>query len=260
MLTTSFIGTKEDFEQKKINFNIIKINFPGAIIGVLIGIFLFKKLSLNGQIDIVVSFLYIFVLGSISSFMLIEVFYFFKEKYFQKNQNYQIELEKTKNKNLKTNEKKKNFIEKIDIFPYKITLENGAQISIFLMSFFSFFAGLLAAIAGVGSGLIMIPVMIYIYKMQTRHAMATSNFNGGLIVVLSNILQILTVKKTDFILSFLLLCGSVLGLVISRKFADKIPSEGLRLGLGILMMFIVLKMILNISLTPKDIFLVNSIN
>lgn len=259
MLTMSFINTKEDLKEKKINFNVVKFGFPGTISGVLIGIFLFKKLSANGYIDLVVSFLYIFVLGSISSFMMNESWGIFREKYFSKNSNFVTLLKREKKDSLQKTKEKKKFIEKIDIFPYKILLAGDVKISIFLINFFGFFAGMLVAVAGVASGLIMIPVMIYIYKMHIRHAMATSNFNGGLIVFFSNILQILTVKKTDFILSFLLLFGAIIGILISRKFSNKLSPEILRFGLASLMAFIVLRMVLNISLTPKDIFFITSL-
>jgi uncharacterized membrane protein YfcA len=95
--------------------------------------------------------------------------------------------------------------------------------------------------------------------MQIRNAMATSNLNGGLIVIFSNILQILTIKKTDLILTTLLLIGAVIGIIFSKKFADRASPESLRLGLAVLMMFIVLRMIFGITLTPKDLFVITTI-
>jgi uncharacterized membrane protein YfcA len=257
MLTMSFIGFKDDLEEKRINFQVVKISFAGAISGVIIGIFLFKKLTNIGYIDIVISFLYIFILGSISLFMFSEGLAFFKEKYFPISKEDHENNEKNKNQNLE--KKKRDLIKKIDIFPYKIQINNNVEISVFLMSIFSFLAGILVSIGGVASGLIMIPVMTYVYKMQIRNAMATSNLNGGLIVIFSNILQILTIKKTDLILTTLLLIGAVIGIIFSKKFADRASPESLRLGLAVLMMFIVLRMIFGITLTPKDLFVITTI-
>jgi uncharacterized membrane protein YfcA len=255
MLTTSFVAFKEDLNEKTIDFNIIKINFLGSIAGVIIGIFLFKILSKNGYIDMVVLFLYIFVLGSISIFMLFESFVAYKKKKYKNN------IQKYDNNYIEDELKikKKDFFERLDIFPYKIKLENNANISIFFITFFSFFAGALVAIAGVSSGLIMIPVMTYIYKMNIRSSIATSNFNGGLIALFSNILQIITVKKTDLILSLLLLIGSIFGLLIARKLSTKLQPEVLRISLAFLMFIIIMKMIFGILFTPEKIFLISTL-
>lgn len=252
MLTSSFANVTQDIQQKKIDFKLVRYTFIGGLSGVLIGIYLLKKLTFNGQIDIVVSFLYIAVLGSIASFMIVESGSALKKKYF---------TQESEDKNL-TNiiNPEKDLFCRIDIFPCKIFINEDAQVSIFMIVFFGFVAGLLVAIAGIASGLIMIPVMTYLYKMHIRNSMATANLHGALLLLCSNILQIITVKKTDIILSMLLLFGTVIGVIISRKFAHKVPPEELRMSLAVLMLIIVMRIVLNIIITPNDVFIINLIN
>lgn len=248
MFVMSFIKFKENIKEKNINFNVIKNSFFGSIIGVLTGTMIFKILNKNGYTDIAVSFIYIFFLGSIATFMIFESLVLNNKKKQKK-----IQIKNNSNKEI-------SFFQKIDIFPNKIKVSDEINISVLFMNIFTFFAGILVSMAGVASGLIMIPVMIYIYKMNTRNAMETSNLNGGIIVFFSNILQIITVQKTDFILSNILLIGSITGLILSKKISDKLSPTFLRAGLSILMLSIVMKMIFYITLTPNNIYSIFAIN
>ncbi len=248
MFVMSFIKFKENIKEKNINFNVIKNSFFGSIIGVLTGTMIFKILNKNGYTDIAVSFIYIFFLGSIATFMIFESLVLNNKKKQKK-----IQIKNNSNKEI-------SFFQKIDIFPNKIKVSDEINISFLFMNIFTFFAGILVSMAGVASGLIMIPVMIYIYKMNTRNAMETSNLNGGIIVFFSNILQIITVQKTDFILSNILLIGSITGLILSKKISDKLSPTFLRAGLSILMLSIVMKMIFYITLTPNNIYSIFAIN
>ena len=252
MLTTSFVNVAQDIEQKKINFKLVFLTLIGGLWGVLQGIFIFKKLTLNGQIDIVISCLYIFVLGFIAIFMMYESCSTIKNKYCKTPTPTNSNKNAGKESQIRRNEK--NFIQKIDVFPFKIRINNNASISIFLIIFFGLIAGTLVAVAGIANGLLMVPVMLYVYKMQIRNAMATSNLHGGILVLVSVMMQSLTFKSTDLVLSMLLLVGATTGMLITRTFAHKIPAEELRLLFALIMLVVIIKIVFNIALEPKNIY------
>lgn len=253
MIANSFLSVAGDAKNKRINYKLVFLTFIGGFTGAVLGIFLFKKLTNNGQIDLIVSFLYIFVLGGIASFMFYESGGAILQKYFFK----QAAVERNKLQIESINAVQKNFIWKaIEKLPYKVKV-NEVQISVIMIIAFGFIAGTLVAIAGIASGLLMIPVMIYIYKMNIRDAMASSNLHGGMIVLLSSILQTVTLHSTDLIFSLILTIGSVIGVTIARKFASKIPPEELRISLAFIMIIVIFKIVLNIVLEPKDIFTIS---
>ena len=255
MLTTSFVNVAEDIEQKKINFKLVFLTLIGGLWGVFQGIYIFKKLTFNGQIDIVISFLYIFVLGFIAIFMMYDSCITLRNKYCKTPPSTSTtNPNKDAGKDSQAKRNKKNFIQKIDVFPFKIRINNNASISIFLIIFFGLIAGTLVAVAGIANGLLMVPVMLYVYKMQIRNAMATSNLHGGILVIVSVIMQSLTFKSTDLVLSMLLLVGATTGMLITRTFAHKIPAEELRLLFALIMLVVIIKIVFNIALEPKNIY------
>ena len=123
-----------------------------------------------------------------------------------------------------------------------------------MIIFFGLIAGTLVAVAGIANGLLMVPVMLYVYKMQIRNAMATSNLHGGILVLVSVMMQSLTFKSTDLVLSMLLLVGATTGMLITRTFAHKIPAEELRLLFALIMLVVIIKIVFNIALEPKNIY------
>ena len=245
MITTSFMSLPEDLQQKKINFKLVLLTFIGGSLGAILGSFLFKYFNMKGQIEFVVAFIYVFVLGGISFFMIKESFVSILKKYFP-DSSFTLKIISL------SKERKENFIMKfINTLPKQIIVSDSKSISIYAIFFFGLCAGLLVALAGISSGFIMIPIMIYIYKMQTRMAIATSNIHGGFLVVLSSILQAVYSHTVDLILSIFLAFSTAVGMKIARRFAHKIPGEELRISMAIIMLILITRIILNIVFEPS---------
>ncbi len=205
MITTSFMSLPEDLSQKKISFKLVLLTFVGGSIGSILGSMIFKYLNIRGQIEFAIAFVYVFVLGGISFFMMRESFVSILKKYLP-NSPFTIRIASA------PKEKKENFILKaMERLPKHVVVSESKSVSIYVIFFFGLCAGLLVAVAGISSGFIMIPIMIYIYKMHTRMAIATSNVHGGFLVVLSSILQVVYSHTVDLVLSIFLAFSTAIG-------------------------------------------------
>ena len=93
-------------------------------------------------------------------------------------------------KRRKTNckkEKKRNFL---DYLPLKLKFRHsGIYISIILLISVGIITGFLASLMGVGGGFIMVPAMIYLFRMGTVSAIGTSLFQIVFVTLNSSILQ-----------------------------------------------------------------------
>lgn len=251
MVAVSFFGVIDDAKAKKINFKVTFITFIGGITGAIIGSILFKILTRSGQIDLLISFIYTFILGGISFFMVFESGARIINKYFPDKKISQFFLAKVENK-------KESIFKKLSYsMPKKVAITQDKEISVYMMVFFGLSAGLLVALAGISSGFIMIPVMVYIYKMNIRDAIATSNMHGGFLVVLSSILQIITSKSTDVLLAMMLTFGTIVGIKIGRKFNHKLSPELIRVSMGVIMISLIARILLNIFFEPSASFTVS---
>jgi uncharacterized membrane protein YfcA len=254
MVATSFMSLPDDIKQKKINFKLVFLTFIGGGVGSISGSLLFKYLNITGHIEYVIAFIYIFVLGGISFLMLRESFGSIMAKYLPDH-------ELTKKILESRNEPRQNkFLDFLHRMPYQVSVSDTRSISIYVIIFFGLTAGLLVSLAGISSGFIMIPLMIYFYKMNTRIAMSTSNIHGGCLVILSSLMQSLNSHAVDIVLSSILSISTAIGIKISRGFGSKIPPEEARIAMAIIMTILILRIVLNIVFEPANVLNVSLIH
>jgi len=197
---------------------------------------IFKFLKGFGQIDLVISLLYIFVLGFIGFSMAYESF---KAVF------------KIKSQSMKLNRKDKLY----NKLPFKIYFpRSDLTISLLIPVFVSIFSGILVSIMGIGGGFIMIPAMIYILGMPTSVVVGTSLFQ--VIFVTSNvtILHILTTQSVDILLAGILLVSSVVGAQFGTRVALFCPAEKLRAILAVIILTLVFKLALGFFIAPINPF------
>ena len=95
---------------------------------------------------------------------------------------------------------------------------------------------------GVGGGFIMVPAMIYLFRMGTVSAIGTSLFQIVFVTLNSSILQATYNLSVDLILAIFLLIGGVIGAQYGSKFTSKFKGEQLRVLLAIIVILVCIKM------------------
>ena len=99
-----------------------------------------------------------------------------------------------------------------------------------------FIVGIFASIMGVGGAFLMVPAMIYIIGMPTKLVPGTSLFVTIFITGLVVIVHALKFQTIDFILVFILLTGSIIGLHIGLKVSQKLNASEYKTLLAILLL------------------------
>ena len=112
------------------------------------------------------------------------------------------------------------------------------------------FVGILAAIMGVGGGFIMVPVMVYLLRMPMHVVVGTSLFQILFTCIDVTIMQSYSNHTVDFILALLLLLGSTLGAQFGAKISKKLKGDQLKILLASLVLVVMVKMLLDLLLTP----------
>lgn len=111
-----------------------------------------------------------------------------------------------------------------------------------LAMFFSFFAGMLSGLFGLGGGLIQVPVMNLICKIPMKVATSTSNFMIGL----SSCASALILWKKGYIIpniSFFMVIGVLFGSFLGMKILYRAKNSNIQLAFSILLMITSVKMI-----------------
>ncbi len=211
----------------------------GSTVGSLIGISIFKLLQYLGQIDFVISLLYVVLLSSIGTMMLVESIFtmFFKKK------NMRSEFNTNKVTGLKA------------ILPFKTRFNrSNLYISALLPVGVGFVGGILASILGIGGGFLLVPAMIYIIGMPTLMVAGTSLFQIVFTTSISTMLHSVTNQTVDILLAAILIAGGVIGAQFGVAFNGKIKPLHARIILALLIIVVSLRLSGNLFIEPIEIF------
>ena len=104
-------------------------------------------------------------------------------------------------------------------------------------------AGLICGLFSTGGGMIVVPAIIHLFKIDDEKARATSIFAILPMVIASSIFYL----KNDYIdwnISIKCAAGGMLGGFLGVKLLKKIPQEMLRLSFTIFLVYVSIKMVI----------------
>ena len=234
ILGSSVSGAIAHGRKKNIDFEIGVFLLIGGIFGSTVGIILFNFLKESGNIDLIINILYVLFLATIGILMLIESSFAIIKK-----------------PKLSVFTKKRR-IKFLDILPMKLKFRGSKiYISIFLPILIGIIVGFLSALMGVGGGFIMVPAMIYLFRMSTISAIGTSLFQIVFVTLNISILQATYNRSVDLVLAIFLLVGGVVGAQFGSKFTSRFRGEQIRVLLAIIVMGVCVKMVLELITEPS---------
>ena len=128
----------------------------------------------------------------------------------------------------------------------------NAEISIIAIMLLGAFIGFLVSISGVGGGFILVPSLIYAFRIPTTIAIGTSVFQAVFTTMIVTFLHATTVKTVDVLLALLLTTGALFGVNMGIRLSAKIDSDMLKGLLAIVVLFGFFRLIVALFITPAD--------
>ncbi|KLI64278.1 sulfite exporter TauE/SafE family protein [Aurantiacibacter marinus] len=223
-----------------VDYQIGLVIVAGGMLGALVGAGLFNVLRSIGQIDTVINILYVLLLGTIGGLMLREALQ---------------TLGVFDTKGEKGRAAKRRHHPWIAALPYRWRFyRSGLYISPIAPMILGLVVGVLTMLMGVGGGFIMVPAMLYILGMSAKVVVGTSLFNILFITMLVTMVHAFTTRAVDIVLAGLLLLGSVTGAQLGTRIAQFAKPEYLRIGLGLIVVIIALRMAFGLTVTPDEVY------
>jgi uncharacterized protein len=96
--------------------------------------------------------------------------------------------------------------------------------------------GLLGAVLGIGGGFIMVPALIYLFRIPTTIAVGTSLVQILVTALLATVLHAVSSQSVDLVLAVLLMIGGVFGAQFGARAARNIKADAFRLFLALLLL------------------------
>ena len=222
-----------------VDFKMGSIMLIGSTAGSVIGVNIFKILEQLGQIDFVISMLYVVLLSSIGALMLIET----------------LLSTFVSNKQLRTQFNASHINPFMAALPFKTRFDrSNLYISALIPICVGFFSGILASILGIGGGFLLVPAMIYIIGMPGLVVAGTSLFQIVCTTSIATVLHAMANHTVDIMLAIILISGGVIGAQIGVGFAGKIKSLHARIILAVLIIAVSIQLSSNLFIAPDEIF------
>jgi uncharacterized membrane protein YfcA len=238
LVATSITGVIAHWRRKSVDFKMGGLLLAGGIVGSSVGVVVFKLLSELGQVDLMISLLYVIFLGAIGLLMFAESLR---------------AILRTRKGTARRG--KLHWHIWMHGLPFKVRFRRSRlYISVLMPLSIGAFVGLLAALMGVGGGFIMVPAMIYLLGMPTSIVAGTSLFQILFVVANVTFLQAYTTQSVDIILALFLLIGSVIGVQFGTILGGKISGPQFRILLALMVLVTCGKLLFDLAIQPDELF------
>ncbi|HEY7006522.1 MAG TPA: sulfite exporter TauE/SafE family protein [Sphingomicrobium sp.] len=210
----------------------------GGFLGSVVGAALFRVLQASGQIDVVISFLYVLILGWIGIIMLKDAL---------------VALGFVARKDQQAATPRHN--RWVASLPFRWRFySSGLYISPVAPLAIGFGAGVLTVLLGIGGGFVIVPAMIYLLGMPARVVIGTSLAMVLAVSAATTMVHAVTTRSVDIVLAGLLLVGGVIGAQYGALLALRIKPDLLRLALAVIILLVGFRMLLGLAWHPDEIF------
>ncbi|MDW6025297.1 sulfite exporter TauE/SafE family protein [Mesorhizobium sp. BAC0120] len=236
VIASSFSGSLVHFKRGTLDLKLGTILLLGGILGSSFGALVFALLRRVGQLDLVVSLIYVVFLGSIGGLMLVESVR---------------AIQRTRSGGIPPSLKRSGQHNWIHRLPLKMRFRTSKLfVSVIPVLGLGAAIGFLAAIMGVGGGIIMVPALIYLLKVPTNVVVGTSLFQIIFVAAYTTIIQATANQSVDIMLAIALMIGGVAGAQYGAKAGQKLRGEQLRALLAILVLAVALRLAFDLFATP----------
>lgn len=238
IVATSASGVAAHFRLKNVDFKMGAYCLLGGLSGSAVGVRAVKLLGARGNVDFLISVLYVIILGGMGGFMVYN------------------SVEKLRGGVMvpgKNPSKASGFTRLLARLPLQSEFaRSGVRHSILLPFMLGSVVGGMTAFMGVGGGFMLVPLMVYLLRMPAHVAVGTSLFQVLFTCMGATIMQSASNHSVDVVLALMIAAGSTIGAQLGARLSRRLRGEQLLIVLGVLALVVCLKMAVGITLPPHN--------
>ncbi|MFP5208309.1 MAG: sulfite exporter TauE/SafE family protein [Acidobacteriota bacterium] len=237
LVGTSSSGTSVHFRLGNVDLRLGGILLMGGLAGAALGVHIIKLLRAMGSADLVITFTYVVMLGSIGAFMFVESLQSLRRGMLGHKAPHPVQQNRLLSK-----------------LPFQMNFpRSNVRHSVFVPFILCALVGVLAAIMGVGGGFIMVPMMVYLLRMPMHVAVGTDLFQILFTCAGATLMQAATNQTVDVVLALLVAFGSTVGAQVGARMVRLLRGEQLRIVLASIVLATAVKMTLDLFIEPASL-------
>ena len=250
IVASSFSGVLVHLRRQTVDFRLGLTLLAGGIVGSALGTMLFSALRALGQLDLIVSLLYVVFLGTIGALMLVESLAVIRRTRREARSGAaEAVIVQT---SAESRPRRSSWIQSL---PLQTTFaRSNLTISAIPVLVLGALVGLLASIMGVGGGFIMVPAMIYLLRVPTNVVIGTSLFQIMFVTAFTTMIQSAANQTVDIVLALVLMVGGVIGAQFGARAGARLRGEQLRALLALMVLAVALRLLWGLVAVPDELF------
>lgn len=236
---SSVSGALAYFERGQVDVKMGGVLVAGGLVGAVIGQLVFRILQDFGQIDVVISLVYVLFLTVIGGLMLRDA----------------LAARRASQAGQPLPARRIRHLPWVAALPWRMRfVRSGLYISPLAPLLLGGAVGVLTVIMGIGGGFIMVPAMVYVMGMRAQAVVGTSLFQIIFVTSATTLLHATSTRTVDIVLALLLLLGGVTGAQFGVRAAQKLSPDRLRLALAVLVLAVAVRLLIGLTWTPTEPF------
>ena len=225
--------------RRAIDFKLALVLGGTGIVGSVLGVLVFNILRRLGLLDFIIAVSYVTFLGAIGGLMLTE------------SVRAMINVRRGRPAPLRR-PGQHNFIHRL---PLKLRFrQSKLYVSAIPLAVLGAGIGFVGALLGIGGGFLIVPALIYLFRVPTNVVIGTSLVQIILTMAVAAILHAVTTHTVDAVLALTLMIGGVIGAQFGFRSSQKLRGEHLRALLAVLILAVGARFLIDLLRPPEEPF------
>jgi uncharacterized membrane protein YfcA len=235
---SSMTGSLAYWRRRAIDFKLAYVLLAGGLVGTLLGVLFFNQMRRVGQLDTVITLSYVVLMGTVGTLVTLE------------------SLKAALRKNDKNAPKRIAGRHRwFEGLPLKVRFHRaGMYVSAIPLVGVAMLIGFAGAVLGIGGGFILVPALIYIFRVPANIVVGTSLFQILFTMIAATIFHSATNQSVDLFLALLLMVGGVFGAQFGARAGANLRGEYFRLMLGLLILIVAVRFATDVFMPPREAF------
>ena len=209
----------------------------GGIVGSLLGIGFFNQMRRIGQLELVISLSYVTLLGSVGALMMTESLRGFVRA----------------RRGAAPRVRKAQAHSWYQLLPLRVRFHRSQlYVSIIPVVALGVFIGFAGSLLGIGGGFLVVPALIYLFRVPTAVVIGTSQLQILFTMLTGTLVHAVTNQQVDIVLALILIIGGVVGAQFGVRAGQNLKAEHFRFFLAALILAVAMRFVGEIAIRPDN--------
>jgi hypothetical protein len=240
---SSTTGTLSALRRDAVDLKLGAVLILGGFAGTVLGVWLFAAIRRAGQLDLVIVISYVSLFTTIGGLMLTESLRDF------------VSRRRGIPRTMRRGGEHAAYLG----WPVRIRFPRSKlYASVIPIAGLALFVGFAGTLLGIGGGFIMVPALLYLFRVPTSVVIGTSQLQILCTALLAVVLQATVNGAVDMVLALLLVAGGVFGAQFGARAGHALRADLFRFLLAILVLAVGLRFALELAVRPAEPFSIST--